>query len=261
VSAGFDAHRDDPLASMGLTEEGYAELTAIVAGIAKQHCRGRLLSSLEGGYNLTALAASVERHVQALVGVMTRWLKWGLGVAVLAGAVYLYYTEVKPVVIFGLRPEYAHAIPFQKIPEGLTSLKAESCGQCHREIYEEWKTSIHAQAYEDPFFSSLLEERQEYLDLFELPYAAGKPAADAGEGHSTWTCGEGSTGAEPPLRCRAAKGVDHLCGLSCAGRGDSGAVRRFRRAASDEISIRVSATRNSVRAATMSCRDPRSFTM
>ncbi|MDR4472641.1 MAG: cytochrome c family protein [Nitrospira sp.] len=83
---------------------------------------------------------------------MTRWLKWGLGVAVLAGAVYLYYTEVKPVVIFGLRPEYAHAIPFQKIPEGLTSLKAESCGQCHREIYEEWKTSIHAQAYEDPFF-------------------------------------------------------------------------------------------------------------
>jgi acetoin utilization deacetylase AcuC-like enzyme len=67
VSAGFDAHRDDPLASMGLTEDGYAELTAIVAGIARQHCRGRLLSSLEGGYNLTALAASVERHVQVLV--------------------------------------------------------------------------------------------------------------------------------------------------------------------------------------------------
>ena len=37
------------LASMGLTEEGYAELTEIVAGIAKQHCQGRLLSSLEGG--------------------------------------------------------------------------------------------------------------------------------------------------------------------------------------------------------------------
>lgn len=67
VSAGFDAHRDDPLASMGLTEEGYAELTSIVAGIANRHCRGRLLSSLEGGYNLTALAASVERHVRALV--------------------------------------------------------------------------------------------------------------------------------------------------------------------------------------------------
>ena len=66
---------------------------------------------------------------------------------VLAGVlVYLYYTEIKPVVIFGLRSDYAHAIPFQKIPEGLTSLKAESCGQCHREIYDEWKTSIHAHA-------------------------------------------------------------------------------------------------------------------
>ncbi len=67
ISAGFDAHRDDPLASMGLTEEGYAELSSIVAGIAQRHCRGRLLSSLEGGYNLTALAASVERHIRALV--------------------------------------------------------------------------------------------------------------------------------------------------------------------------------------------------
>jgi hypothetical protein len=74
---------------------------------------------------------------------------------VLAGVlVYLYYTEIKPVVIFGLRSDYAHAIPFQKIPEGLTSLKAESCGQCHREIYDEWKTSIHAHAYEDPFFQA-----------------------------------------------------------------------------------------------------------
>jgi acetoin utilization deacetylase AcuC-like enzyme len=69
ISAGFDAHRDDPLASMGLTEDGYADLTAIVAGIAIRHCRGRLLSSLEGGYNLTALAASVERHIQSLVEV------------------------------------------------------------------------------------------------------------------------------------------------------------------------------------------------
>ncbi len=67
ISAGFDAHRDDPLASMGLTEEGYGDLTAIVAGLARKHCQGRLLSSLEGGYNLAALAMSVERHVQALV--------------------------------------------------------------------------------------------------------------------------------------------------------------------------------------------------
>jgi acetoin utilization deacetylase AcuC-like enzyme len=67
ISAGFDAHTDDPLASMGLTEAGYAELTEIVAGIAKRHTNGRILSSLEGGYNLTALAASVEAHVKALL--------------------------------------------------------------------------------------------------------------------------------------------------------------------------------------------------
>ncbi len=67
VSAGFDAHKDDPLASMGLTEAGYAELTEIIAGIANRHANGRVLSSLEGGYNLTALAASVEAHVKALL--------------------------------------------------------------------------------------------------------------------------------------------------------------------------------------------------
>lgn len=67
ISAGFDAHKDDPLAGMGLTEEGYRDLTGIVAGIAKRHAHGRVLSSLEGGYNLTALAAAVEAHIQALV--------------------------------------------------------------------------------------------------------------------------------------------------------------------------------------------------
>src|SRR5437016_3035312 len=67
VSAGFDAHKDDPLGNMGLTEEGYADLTGIVAGIAKRHAGGRILSSLEGGYHLTALAASVDRHIQALL--------------------------------------------------------------------------------------------------------------------------------------------------------------------------------------------------
>jgi len=67
VSAGFDAHKDDPLASMELTEEGYADLTGIVAGIAKRYAGGRILSSLEGGYHLTSLAASVDRHIQALL--------------------------------------------------------------------------------------------------------------------------------------------------------------------------------------------------
>jgi len=67
ISAGFDAHRDDPLAGMGLTEAGYADLTDIVAGIAKRHAKGRILSSLEGGYHLPALAGSVEAHVRALL--------------------------------------------------------------------------------------------------------------------------------------------------------------------------------------------------
>lgn len=67
ISAGFDAHKDDPLASMGLTEAGYADLTGIVAGIARRHAQGRILSSLEGGYNLEALAASVDAHVRGLL--------------------------------------------------------------------------------------------------------------------------------------------------------------------------------------------------
>ena len=85
---------------------------------------------------------------------MGRTGKIAIGCAVVAALVYLYYTEVKPVVIFGLRSDYAHAIPYQKIPAGLDSLKAESCGACHKEIYEEWKTSIHAKAFEDPFFQA-----------------------------------------------------------------------------------------------------------
>ena len=69
ISAGFDAHKDDPLASMGLTESGYTDLTDIVAGIAKRYANGRVLSSLEGGYDLTALAASVDAHLTALLNI------------------------------------------------------------------------------------------------------------------------------------------------------------------------------------------------
>lgn len=85
---------------------------------------------------------------------MSKWWKLLFGAIGVAAAAYFYYTEIKPVVIFGLRDDYAHAIPFQNPPNGLVSLKAEACGQCHREIYEEWKTSIHAHAYEDPFFQA-----------------------------------------------------------------------------------------------------------
>ncbi|RMH06134.1 MAG: histone deacetylase [Nitrospirae bacterium] len=67
ISAGFDAHRDDPLGGMRLTEDGYAALTHIVMQIAHHHASGRVLSCLEGGYHLPALARSVERHLLALL--------------------------------------------------------------------------------------------------------------------------------------------------------------------------------------------------
>ena len=66
ISAGFDAHRDDPLAGMNVTEDGYAQMTSIVRDIAERYCEGRLVSSLEGGYNLEALARSVGRHLHIL---------------------------------------------------------------------------------------------------------------------------------------------------------------------------------------------------
>ena len=67
ISAGFDAHQKDPLGGMKVTTEGYARLTRIVKGIAREHCRGRLVSVLEGGYSLEGLAAGCEAHVRVLM--------------------------------------------------------------------------------------------------------------------------------------------------------------------------------------------------
>ncbi|MBI3611007.1 MAG: histone deacetylase [Nitrospirae bacterium] len=64
ISAGFDAHRDDPLANMRVTEEGFAEMSRRVKAWADVYCGGRVLSCLEGGYHLAALARSVERHLE-----------------------------------------------------------------------------------------------------------------------------------------------------------------------------------------------------
>ncbi len=69
ISAGFDAHRDDDLGQMGLVEADYAWLTEYINQIAKQHAQGRVVSCLEGGYNLTALARSVEAHTRVLAGL------------------------------------------------------------------------------------------------------------------------------------------------------------------------------------------------
>jgi acetoin utilization deacetylase AcuC-like enzyme len=66
LSAGFDAHRADPLAGMDLTVEGFAELSKQMRGFAESACEGRVLSVLEGGYNLDALARSVMAHLAVL---------------------------------------------------------------------------------------------------------------------------------------------------------------------------------------------------
>jgi acetoin utilization deacetylase AcuC-like enzyme len=69
ISAGFDAHRADPLAQLALEEVDYAWVTRELAALAGRHCRGRLVSTLEGGYDLAALAASAAAHVRELMAV------------------------------------------------------------------------------------------------------------------------------------------------------------------------------------------------
>jgi len=66
ISAGFDARHDDPLGGFRLTDDDFAELTAIVLDIARRHAGGRLISVLEGGYNLSGLAAAADSHIRTL---------------------------------------------------------------------------------------------------------------------------------------------------------------------------------------------------
>ncbi len=66
ISAGFDAHRADDMGQMGLVEEDYAWITHRIMEVAQRHAKGRLVSCLEGGYNLDALAFSVESHIRVL---------------------------------------------------------------------------------------------------------------------------------------------------------------------------------------------------
>ena len=69
VSAGFDARVGDPLGSLMLTDDDFAEMTGLLVGIADRHAGGRMVSALEGGYNLTGLAAAATAHVRALMAV------------------------------------------------------------------------------------------------------------------------------------------------------------------------------------------------
>ena len=66
VSAGFDAHKDDPLGGLAYTEEGYAALARELVAIADTYAQGRIIFVLEGGYNTEAVAKSVVRIIETL---------------------------------------------------------------------------------------------------------------------------------------------------------------------------------------------------
>lgn len=72
ISAGFDAHRLDPLANINLVEADFAWITARLLDLADKHCKGRVVSLLEGGYDLEGLTRSVAAHVLTLMGHMPR---------------------------------------------------------------------------------------------------------------------------------------------------------------------------------------------
>jgi acetoin utilization deacetylase AcuC-like enzyme len=67
VSAGFDAHRDDEMSQLGWTDQDYAWVSRQLVSLADELCEGRLVSTLEGGYDLPSLARCVELHVRALL--------------------------------------------------------------------------------------------------------------------------------------------------------------------------------------------------
>lgn len=68
ISAGFDAHRDDPLAQLNLETDDFTWITSQLMEVAAESCAGRVVSVLEGGYNVDALAAGVAAHVRTLMG-------------------------------------------------------------------------------------------------------------------------------------------------------------------------------------------------
>jgi acetoin utilization deacetylase AcuC-like enzyme len=69
ISAGFDAHREDDLGQMGLVEADYEWITQRIKMVAERHAQGRIVSCLEGGYNLSALARSVAAHLRVLAEI------------------------------------------------------------------------------------------------------------------------------------------------------------------------------------------------
>jgi acetoin utilization deacetylase AcuC-like enzyme len=74
ISAGFDAHKDDPLANIQLTEDSFATMTSMLMEISSKYCGGKIISVLEGGYDLRALARSVEAHLTTLINRKTSYV-------------------------------------------------------------------------------------------------------------------------------------------------------------------------------------------
>ncbi|MFT4959241.1 MAG: acetoin utilization deacetylase AcuC-like enzyme [Paracoccaceae bacterium] len=71
ISAGFDAHRDDPLAQLNWSTEDFAWLTGEICALADELCDGKIVSTLEGGYDLNALSAAARAHVEELIKAAT----------------------------------------------------------------------------------------------------------------------------------------------------------------------------------------------
>ena len=69
ISAGFDAHREDDMGQLGLVEQDYIWITQRIKEVAQRHAQGRIVSCLEGGYDLSSLARSVEAHIRVLADV------------------------------------------------------------------------------------------------------------------------------------------------------------------------------------------------
>jgi acetoin utilization deacetylase AcuC-like enzyme len=67
ISAGFDSRQGDPLGGFLLTDGDFSELTTVMRGIADKHANGRLISILEGGYNLSGLTQAVYAHAHSLL--------------------------------------------------------------------------------------------------------------------------------------------------------------------------------------------------
>jgi acetoin utilization deacetylase AcuC-like enzyme len=69
ISAGFDGHREDDMGNLGLVEADYAWVTQRIVEVARHHANGRIVSCLEGGYELSPLARGAAAHVKVLIGV------------------------------------------------------------------------------------------------------------------------------------------------------------------------------------------------